>query len=126
MILGGWFIIDIFKRSAFQLPPAFTGLESLFDSLPGAQAPGFTLSRAAQALLRRSRTLSNSDIWYEVNRVSGNDLVVAGALITVSSLTMLVLAQRWTARNVVITLLSVMIISLVGVAWHGYLTLRRL
>src|SRR5262249_46850972 len=74
---------------------------------------------------RTRKTLSNPEIWYEVNRVSGNDLLVAGTLISMSSLTMLVLAQSWSARNVVITLMSVMVLSLCGVAWRSYMLLRR-
>ena len=75
---------------------------------------------------RTARTLSDPKIWYEVNHLSGNDLFVAGALITISSLTMLLLAQAWRPEHVVITLLSVMVFSLTGVAWHGFKILRRM
>jgi uncharacterized membrane protein len=75
---------------------------------------------------RTARTLSDPKIWYEVNSLSGTDLFVAGALITISSLTMLVLAQDWRPERVVITLLSVMVLSLTGVAWHGFKILRRM
>ena len=75
---------------------------------------------------RTAKTLSEPKIWYEVNRIQGKDLFVAGALITISSLTMLLLAQSWRPEHVIFTLLSVMVLSLVGVAWHGFRVLRRL
>jgi uncharacterized membrane protein len=75
---------------------------------------------------RTARTLSNPEIWYTVNRISGTDLLIGGALITISSLTMLVLAQAWRPQHVSITLLLVMVFSLTGVAWHGFKVLRRM
>jgi uncharacterized membrane protein len=75
---------------------------------------------------RTPKTLSNPKIWYEVNRISGHDLFIAGALITIASLTMLAFAQRWDPRNVAVTLLAVMILSLVGVALHGFQVLRTM
>jgi uncharacterized membrane protein len=75
---------------------------------------------------RTTKTLSDPKIWYEVNRISGNDLFVAGALITISSVTMLVFAQGWKREHVALTLLLVMVLSLVGVAWHGFSVSRRM
>jgi len=75
---------------------------------------------------RTRKTLSDPKIWYEANRISGHDLFLAGALITITSLVMLVFAQRWKPENVVITLLSVMILSLVGAVWHGFRVLRQM
>jgi uncharacterized membrane protein len=75
---------------------------------------------------RTSKTLSDPDVWYTANHVSGIDLFIAGALITVSSLTMMLLAQRWQPEQVAMTLLVVMVFSLVGVAWHGFVVLKRL
>jgi uncharacterized membrane protein len=75
---------------------------------------------------RTRKTLSDPKIWYEVNRIQGNDLFVAGALITVSSLTMLAIARNWAPEHVVFTLLSVTLLSLVGVAWHGFSVLKRM
>jgi uncharacterized membrane protein len=75
---------------------------------------------------RTPKTLSDPKIWYEINRISGNDLFVAGALITITSLTMLVFGQRWEPRSVVVTLLAVMLLSLAGATWHGFKVLRRM
>jgi uncharacterized membrane protein len=75
---------------------------------------------------RTRKTLSNPDIWYEINRISGTDLFIAGALITLSSLTMMVLAQASQPRHVAITLVLVMVFSLTGATWHGFRVLRRM
>lgn len=75
---------------------------------------------------RIAKTLSDPKIWYEVNHLQGIDLFLAGALITITSLTMLVLAQSWSPRHVAVTLLLVMVLSLTGVTWHGFKVLRRL
>jgi uncharacterized membrane protein len=75
---------------------------------------------------RTPKTLSDPDLWYKANHVSGIDLFIAGALITVSSLTMMLLAQRWQPEQVAMTLLVVMVFSLVGVAWHSFMVLKRL
>jgi uncharacterized membrane protein len=75
---------------------------------------------------RTKKTLSDLNIWYEINRIQGNDLFVAGSLITLSSLSMLVIARSWTPEYVVFTLLAVLVLSLTGVAWHGFSVLRRM
>jgi hypothetical protein len=75
---------------------------------------------------RTAKTLSDPKIWYEVNHIQGNDLFLAGSLITITSLTMLALAQSWSPRHVAVTLLLVMVLSLTGVALHGFKVLRRL
>lgn len=75
---------------------------------------------------RTPKTLSDPKIWYEVNHISGNDLLVAGALITSSSLMMLVLARTWHPDQVALTLLLIMVLSLVGVLVHGLVVLRRM
>src|SRR5215510_9822134 len=64
---------------------------------------------------RTPKTLSDPKIWYEVNHISGKDLFVAGAFITISSLVMLGFAQGWTPEHVAVTMVSVMVLSLSGV-----------
>ena len=75
---------------------------------------------------RTKKSMSDPKIWYEVNRIQGNDLLLAGALITMSSLAMLAIAQSWTPERVGLTLVIVMVFSLVGVALHGFSVLRRM
>src|SRR6476620_3497431 len=75
---------------------------------------------------RTPKTLSDPKIWYEVNHISGNDLLVAGALITCSSVTMFALAQEWRPEHVKLTLVLIMSFSLIGVLLHGVVVLRRM
>ena len=75
---------------------------------------------------RTAKSLSDPKIWYEINRLSGADLLIAGFLIVASSLGMLVFAQRLTPEQVATTLLIVMVVSLVGVALHGLAKLRKM
>ncbi len=75
---------------------------------------------------RTAKSLSNPRIWYEINRVSGGDLLIAGSLIAAASLAMLVFAQSLGSEQVATTLLIVMAVSLVGVAVHGLLLLRKM
>jgi uncharacterized membrane protein len=75
---------------------------------------------------RTPKTLSDSKIWYEANRLSGYDFLLAGVLITISSLTLFEIAQSWKPEQVVFTLLSVMVLSLIGAVWHSFMALRRM
>lgn len=69
---------------------------------------------------RTAKTLSDPKIWYEVNHISGKDLFLAGILISASSLTMLTFGQSWNEEHVSLMLASVMVLSLIGVALHGF------
>ena len=75
---------------------------------------------------RTKKTLSDPQIWYEANRLSAHDLLIAGIIISASSLLMLVSAQNWQPDYVAFTLLAVMIFSLIGALWHGYKILNRM
>jgi uncharacterized membrane protein len=75
---------------------------------------------------RTAKTLSDPKIWYEVNHISGKDLLLVGILISASSLTMLTLGQTWNAEHVGLMLASVMVFSLIGAAVHGFWVLNRM
>ena len=75
---------------------------------------------------RTAKSLSDSKIWYEINRISGVDLLIAGVLITLGSLTMLFLGQHLQPNQVVMPLFLLMIFTLSGAAVHGYIVLRRM
>jgi uncharacterized membrane protein len=75
---------------------------------------------------RTAKSLSDPKIWYAINRTSGIDLLLAGALITIGSVAMLFLGQRLQPIQVVLPLLLLMIFTLSGAALHGYLVLKRL
>lgn len=75
---------------------------------------------------RTRKTLSDPKIWYEVNRISGNDLFLGGIVITISSLIMLLIAQQWSREQVVATLLFIVVFSVGGGALHTYILSRRM
>lgn len=75
---------------------------------------------------RTKKTLSDPKIWYAINRISGLDLLIAGALITLGSVAMAFLGQRLEPLQVVLALLLLMVFTLLGAALHGYIVLRRM
>ena len=75
---------------------------------------------------RTTKTLSDPKIWYEVNHVSGKDFLVSGLLIFTVSLVTLVFGREANPNHVVITLLSVLLLSVAGAAWHCFRVGRRM
>jgi uncharacterized membrane protein len=75
---------------------------------------------------RTTKSLSDSKIWYEINRLSGIDLLLAGALISLGSVVMLFLGQGLQPQQVALALLLLMVVTLSGAALHGYIMLRRM
>lgn len=75
---------------------------------------------------RTAKSLSDPKIWYAINRISGQDLLIAGALISLGSAGMLFLGQHLTPIQVALTLLLLMVFTLSGAAIHGYIVLRRM
>lgn len=75
---------------------------------------------------RTAKSLSDPEIWYAINRMSGIDLLIAGALISLGSVAMLFLGQGLQPRQVGISLLVLMVFTLSGAALHGYIMLRRM
>jgi len=75
---------------------------------------------------RTAKTLSDPKIWYEINRLSGIDLLIAGALISIGSVAMLFLGQGLQPQQVALVLFLLMVFTLSGAALHGYLVLRRM
>ena len=75
---------------------------------------------------RTRKTLSDSKIWYEANRLSGKDFFISGLLVFVASIVTLVFGQSANPDHIVFTLLSVLLLSLAGAAWHGFKALKRM
>ena len=75
---------------------------------------------------RTAKSLSDPKIWYAINRISGVDLLIAGALLTLGSVVMLFLGQSLHPMQVVMPLLLLMIFTQSGAALHGYLVLKRM
>jgi len=106
---------------------------SLIFALVGILFVGFSIPLMRNQIppnryygFRTPKTLSNPEIWYEVNRISGKDMFLAGALIIISSLMMFVFAQQQRSEQVAITLLLIMVFSFAGVALHGFMVLKRM
>lgn len=74
---------------------------------------------------RTHKTLSDEKIWYEVNRLSAFDLLLAGIIISLSSILMAIFGRNWNMELAIFTLLAVMIFSLFGALLHGYKILKR-
>ena len=75
---------------------------------------------------RTRKTLSDPKIWYAANRASGQDLFVTGAVITISSIAMLLFGRGLKPEYAVFTLLAVMVFSLIGALVNGYRTLKKM
>ncbi len=75
---------------------------------------------------RTRKTLSDPKIWYAANRTSGHDLLVAGAIITASSIGMLFFGRGLKPEHVAFTLLAVMVSSLTGALIRDYRALKKL
>jgi len=75
---------------------------------------------------RTEKTLSDPEIWYEANRISGKDFLLAGVLVLAASLGTLVFGQEVNPNHVVITLLSLLVFSVAGAAWHCFTVGRRM
>ena len=75
---------------------------------------------------RTAKSLSDPKIWYAINRMSGIDLLIAGALISLGSVAMLILGRDLQPRKLAVSLLLLMVFTLSGAALHGYIVLRRM
>ena len=75
---------------------------------------------------RTVKSLSDPKIWYAINRMSGIDLLIAGALISLGSVAMLFLGHGLQPQQVAFALLLLMVFTLSGAALHGYMMLRRM
>jgi uncharacterized membrane protein len=75
---------------------------------------------------RTEKTLSDPKVWYETNRISGKDFFISGVLVLGASLVTLVFGQGANPSYVVIILLSVLVLSVAGAAWHCFTVGKRM
>jgi uncharacterized membrane protein len=75
---------------------------------------------------RTRKTLSNKEIWYAINRVTGIDMIRTGVVIVGASLIVLALRNRLSAELVILVLVAVMLIMVAYMAVHGFSLLRRM
>ena len=104
---------------------AFCGVGLLFIALSLPLIKGRVPPNSLYGF-RTAKSLSDPKIWYAINRISGIDLLIAGALISLGSVAMLFLGQGLQPWEVAISLLVLMVFTLSGAALHGYIMLRRM
>ena len=75
---------------------------------------------------RTRKTLSDEKIWYAVNRIAGKDMVLAGAIIIVSSIILLMFGSRVRFERAAATLVTITLLSVAWMVIHGYSVLRRM
>ena len=75
---------------------------------------------------RTTKTLSDPEIWYEANRISGKDFLISGVLTLVAALVMLAFGRGMNPDHVVITLLAVLLLSVAVAAWRCFTVVRRI
>ena len=74
---------------------------------------------------RTVKTLSDPRIWYEVNRVHGHDLMIAGIAMIVGSLVVLVLRKWFSLIRVAIINLMIMLVALGLVLAHTFWVMAK-
>ncbi len=75
---------------------------------------------------RTRKTLSDEKIWYAVNRVAGKDMILAGAVVIVSSSILLLFAGRISSARATAVLVMATLLSVTWMVVHGYSVLRRM
>jgi hypothetical protein len=75
---------------------------------------------------RTRKTLSDKEIWYAVNRVTGVDMIRIGSILVAASLIVFALRNWLSPEASVAVLIVVMLVMVVYMAFHGLSILRRL
>ena len=104
---------------------AFCGVGLLFIALSVPLIQGRVPTNSFYGF-RNAKSLSDPKIWYAINRLSGIDLLLAGALISLGPVAMLFLGHGLQPGRVALVLLLLMVFTLSGAALHGYIVLRRM
>ena len=75
---------------------------------------------------RTTKSLSDERIWYAVNRITGQDMILTGILIIMSSLIVFMLRNQMNPNTAAVALLAVLIMSTTGMAVNSLRVLRRM
>ena len=75
---------------------------------------------------RTRKTLSDERVWYAVNRVGGQDLILAGVVIIISSLVVFAFSSRLSSDAAAAVMVSVILLSVAGIAFHSLRVSRRM
>ncbi|MBX3300485.1 MAG: SdpI family protein [Acidobacteria bacterium] len=92
------------------------GIPLVYDKVPPNAFYGF----------RTRKTLSDENIWYAVNRVTGRDMTYIGVVITVLSLVLFALTFWIDAMISIAVLVVVLLLSVGWMAYRGFSMLRKL
>jgi hypothetical protein len=75
---------------------------------------------------RTTKSLSDEGIWYAVNRTTGQDMILAGILIIISSLIVFMFRNQMNPNSAAVALPAVLIMSTTGMAVNSLRVLRRM
>jgi len=75
---------------------------------------------------RTRKTLSDKEIWYAINRVTGIDMIRVGIILGVASTVMISLRNWLSLEAIAMILTAVMLLSVAYMAIHGFSLLRRM
>ena len=75
---------------------------------------------------RTKKTLSDKEIWYAVNRVTGIDMIRVGVVLVAASLIVFALRNWLSPESSVAVLIVVMLLMVGYMAFHGLSILRRM
>lgn len=75
---------------------------------------------------RTEKTLSDEEVWYAVNRVTGRDLVACGVALVACSLVPLIFARGVDSDHAVLALLFVLLLSVVIMAVDSNVAQKRM
>ena len=75
---------------------------------------------------RTRKTLSDEKIWYEANRLMGQDMVSVGVVIVLTAMILLAVRGWITTDTSIVILTAVVLCSAIWMGVHGFSTLRKL
>ena len=75
---------------------------------------------------RTHKTLSDEKIWYAVNRVTGQDIILAGVIVIISSVVVFAFGSVLSSNAATVMMLSVILLSVAGMAVHSFKVSSRM
>jgi len=75
---------------------------------------------------RTGKTLSNEEIWYAINHVTGKDMILVGAILAAVSLIVMAMRHQISTEMAVLVLVGVCLAATAYMAIHGVALLRRM
>lgn len=72
------------------------------------------------------KTLSDENIWYAVNRVTGQDIIVAGIMLIGSSLVISIFGKGMNPDYAAFILLSILVLSVIRMVVNSFKAQKRL